>query len=150
MKVAQLLGLRRPWWRQVCRDSDCLRCRSYGPAAKLFQSCPTLCDPMDCSPPGSSIHGIFQARTLEWVPSSSLSYGPTRAFFLTSCSWQLGLFGRSFSIALPVQALSRVPCLGSFSVQRIRHIEGPPRLASYSVDQCVSHLKGHPGWGPTL
>ena len=31
------------------------------------QSCLTLCDPMDCSPPGSSIHGIFQARILEWV-----------------------------------------------------------------------------------
>ena len=30
-------------------------------------SCPTLCDPMDCSPPGSSVHGIFQARVLEWV-----------------------------------------------------------------------------------
>ena len=35
-------------------------------AAKLLQSCPTLCDPMDCSPPGSSVHGIFQARVLEW------------------------------------------------------------------------------------
>ena len=35
-------------------------------AAKLLQSCPTLCDPMDCSLPGSSIHGIFQARVLEW------------------------------------------------------------------------------------
>ena len=30
------------------------------------QSCPPLCDPMDCSPPGSSVHGIFQARILEW------------------------------------------------------------------------------------
>ena len=35
-------------------------------AAKSLQSCPTLYDPMDCSPPGSSIHGIFQARVLEW------------------------------------------------------------------------------------
>ena len=35
-------------------------------AAKSLQSCPTLCDPMDCSLPGSSIHGIFQARALEW------------------------------------------------------------------------------------
>ena len=31
------------------------------------QSCPVLCDPTDCSPPGSSVLGIFQARTLEWV-----------------------------------------------------------------------------------
>ena len=35
--------------------------------SKVAQSCPTLSDPMDYSPPGSSIHGIFQARALEWV-----------------------------------------------------------------------------------
>ena len=36
-------------------------------AAKSLQSCPTLCDPIDSSPPGSAILGILQARTLEWV-----------------------------------------------------------------------------------
>ena len=36
-------------------------------ACKLLQSCPTLRDPMHCSPPGSSVHGILQARILEWV-----------------------------------------------------------------------------------
>ena len=41
----------------------CLRAAS----AKSLQLCPTLCDPIDCSPPGSSIHGIFQARVLEWI-----------------------------------------------------------------------------------
>ena len=39
-------------------------------AAKLLQSCLILCDPMDRSPPGFSIHGILQARTLEWVAIS--------------------------------------------------------------------------------
>ena len=34
--------------------------------SEVAQSCPTLCNPMDCSPPGSSVHGIFQARVLEW------------------------------------------------------------------------------------
>ena len=34
--------------------------------SEVTQSCPTLCDPVDCSSPGSSIHGIFQARVLEW------------------------------------------------------------------------------------
>ena len=40
--------------------------------AKLLQLCLTLCDPMDCTPPGSSVHGILQARILEWaaMPSS--------------------------------------------------------------------------------
>jgi len=36
----------------------------------VAQSCPTLCNPIDCSPPGPSIHGILQARTLEWVAMS--------------------------------------------------------------------------------
>ena len=42
------------------------------------QSCLALCDPMDCNPPGSSVHGLFQARTLEWVaiPSSRESSQP--------------------------------------------------------------------------
>ena len=39
-------------------------------AAKSLQSCPTLCDPIDGSPPGSPIPGILQARTLEWVAIS--------------------------------------------------------------------------------
>ena len=39
--------------------------------AKSLQSCPTLCDSMDCNPPGYSFHGIFQARILEWVAMSS-------------------------------------------------------------------------------
>ena len=41
-------------------------------AAKSLQSCPTLCDPRDSSPPGSSVHGIFQARVLEWGAIASL------------------------------------------------------------------------------
>ena len=42
----------------------------YAAAAKSLQSCPTLCDPIDGSPPGSPIPGILQARTLEWVAIS--------------------------------------------------------------------------------
>ena len=46
-------------------------------ASEDVQSRPTLCDPMDCSPPGTSIHGIFQARVLEWVAIS----------FSRGCCW---------------------------------------------------------------
>ena len=42
----------------------------YKTCAKSLQLCPTLCDPMDCSPPGLSVHGILQARMLEWVAIS--------------------------------------------------------------------------------
>ena len=44
-------------------------------AAKSLQSCPTLCDPMDCSLPGSPFPGILQARTLEWVAISFSNKG---------------------------------------------------------------------------
>ena len=45
---------------------------------KSSQSCPTLCNPTDCSLPGSSVHGIFQARVLEWV-AISFSRGTSRS-----------------------------------------------------------------------
>ena len=49
--------------------------------SEVAQSCPTLSDPMDCSPPSSSVHGIFQARVLEWgaIAFSEKWYGPNRS-----------------------------------------------------------------------
>ena len=67
---------------KITADGDCSheikRCLLLGrkvttnlaAAAKLLQSCPTLCDPIDGSPPASPIPGILQARTLEWVAIS--------------------------------------------------------------------------------
>ena len=51
----------------------------------VAQSCPTPCNPMDCSPPGSSVHGILQARTLEWV-ATSFSRGSSWPRFQTQVS----------------------------------------------------------------
>ena len=48
-----------------------LQCRKVKSESEVAQSCPTPSDPMDCSLPGSSVHGIFQARVLEWVPLPS-------------------------------------------------------------------------------
>ena len=70
--------------------------------AKSPQSCPTFCDPMDCSPPGSSVHGILQARILKWVamsssrgssrtrdrPMSLMSPALANGFFTTSTTWE--------------------------------------------------------------
>ena len=47
--------------------------------SEVAQSCPTLRDPMDCSLPGSSVHGIFQARVLEW---GAIAFSATLAYFL--------------------------------------------------------------------
>ena len=58
---------RGAWWAtfRVCVCVCVCLC------AQSLQLCPTLCNPMDCSPPGFSVHGILQARTLEWVAMSS-------------------------------------------------------------------------------
>ena len=59
-------------------------------AAKSLQSCPTLCDPIDGSPPGSSVSGILQARILEWV-AISFSISVTKYLLIvntvSSASW---------------------------------------------------------------
>ena len=71
-----------PGWRQLRRSSVNEWISKLGHIHKVgvvvIQSYPTLCGPMDCSPPGSSVHGILQARILEWVamPSSRGSSRP--------------------------------------------------------------------------
>ena len=57
--------------------------------SEVTQSCPTLCDLMDCGPPASSSHGIFQARTLEWV-AISFSKGSSQSRDLTQVSHIVG------------------------------------------------------------
>ena len=77
----------------------------------VAQSCPTLCNPMDCSPPGSSRHGILQARILEWVaiPFSRGSSSP-RDWIQVSC-----IAGRFFTIYTVVHILwpreSKILCV---------------------------------------
>ena len=55
-----------------------MRSLMVGSESEVSQLCPTVCDPVDYSPPGSSVHGILQARILEWVALSFSrgSYGP--------------------------------------------------------------------------
>ena len=62
-----------------------LQCMKVKSESEVAQSCPTLSDPMDCSLPGSSFHGIFQAKVLEWV-ASALSGQPklTNHKYITS------------------------------------------------------------------
>ena len=57
----------------------------------VAQSCTTLCDPMDCSPPGSSVHGILQARILEWIAMPS-SRGSSQSRDWTQVSHLVGGF----------------------------------------------------------
>ena len=78
-------------------------------AAKLLQSCPTLCNPRDSSPPGSPVPGILQARTLEWV---AISF---------SSAWKWKVKGKSLSrvrlLATPWTAAYQAPLSMGFSRQ---------------------------------
>ena len=103
--------------------------RSAAAAAKSLQSCPTLCDPRDDSPPGTSVPGILQARTLEWV---AISF---------SNAWKWKVKGRSFSrvwlLATPWTAAYQAPL--SMGFFRRKYWSGVPL-------PCRQSFKGV--WGP--
>ena len=66
-----------------------LQCIKVKSESEVAQSCPTLSDPMDCSLTGSSVHGIFQARVLEWgaIAFSERIHTHTRNLFITCQLW---------------------------------------------------------------
>ena len=95
--------------------------QSLAAAAKLLQSCPTLCDPKDGSPPGSPVPGILQARTLEWVAIS----------FSNAWKWKEKV--KSFSyvrlLATPWTAAYQAPLSLGFSRQE--YWSGVPLLSPF-------------------
>ena len=63
-----------------------LQCMKVKRESEVAQSCPTLSDPMDCSPPGYSIHGIFQARVLEW---GAIAFSAAYHWFAVKMDFQI-------------------------------------------------------------
>ena len=78
-------------------DSYSVKCICICVHAKLLQSCPTLCDPRDCSLPDSSVHGILQARILEWVTTGDLPKPRIELVSLMSPALSPVLTGRFFT-----------------------------------------------------
>ena len=85
-----------------------LQCMKVKSESEVTQSCPTLSDPMDCSLPGSSAHGIFQARVLEW---SAIAFSSTNDPIFQSINYLLNAkvenlhFAFSLKITLAIQGL---------------------------------------------
>ena len=106
------------------------------PAAKSLQSCPTLCDPMDCSLLGFSVHEILQARTLEWVAIS----------FSNAWKWKVKVksLNRVWLLVTPWTAAHQAPPSMGFSGQRTGvgcHCLLPKRyLLAFINPVCVSCL----------
>ena len=96
-------------------------------AAKSLQSCPTLCDPLDGSPPGSHLPGILQARTLEWVAIS----------FSNARKWKVNvkMFSRVQLLATPWTAAYQAPPSVGFSRQEYWSGVPLPPLCLFIEDQ---------------
>ena len=96
---------------QLCREPAVVVCVFYSQiaAAKSLQSCPTLCDPIAGSPPGSPVPGILQARTLEWVTIS----------FSNAWKWKVKVKSLScvWLLATPWTAAHQAPLPMGFSRQ---------------------------------
>ena len=95
-------------------------------AAKSLQSCPTLCDPIDGSPPGSPVPGIFQARPLEWVAIS----------FSNAGKWKVKVksFSRVRFLATPWTAAYQAPPSMGFSRQE--YWSGVPLPSPVRATRC--------------
>ena len=104
-------------------------------AAKSLRSCPTLCDPIDSSPPGSSVSGILQARTLEWV---AISF---------SNAWKYKVKVKSLShvwlLATPWTAAYQAPLSMGFSRQEYWSGVPLPSVNACSLRQRFSGVKVH-------
>ena len=81
-----------------------LQCMKMKSESEVAQSCPTLNDPMDCSLPGSSVHGIFQARVLEW---DAIAFSLANSKYLYNTHLWGAIYCSTFTFS-SVQLLSRV------------------------------------------
>ena len=136
MKLAQLLGLQGRWWCQMCRDTNCLSHKCYGPIRVFFWA--------SCSWWSEGLLGL------------SFSIAPTLQ------ALKRLPYLRSFSGVLSIRHIEGAPWLVCYSVDwHIKHLwgtlgevllcslahqslKGAPRVGSYSVVQCVRHLMGQP------
>ena len=117
-------------------------------ARAVAQSCPTLCDPMDCSPPGSSVHGLLQARTLEWVAMPS-SRGSSRPRDRTHVFLVFGIAGGFFTICATKEAhFAQIP-LSPFLQDAFCHNSlFPPSLQGNNTNSITTRAQAFPSPTP--
>ena len=124
-------------WRQKEKrvtEDEHYQLNGHAAAAESLQSCPTLCDPIDGSPPGSPVSGILQARTLEWVAIS------------LSNAWKWKVKVKSFSrvrpSATPWTAAYQAPLSMGFSRQEYWSGVPLPSLSGHEFEQTPGDSEG--------
>ena len=120
-------------------------------AAKSLQSCPTLCNPIDCSPPGSPIPGNLQARTLEWVAISFSNAWKWKVKVKSlSCVWLLGTpWTAAYQALLPLgfsrqEYWSGVPLPSPPFLGDLPNPRTEPRSPALQADSLQSETAGKP------
>ena len=107
-------------------------------AAKSLQSCPTLCNPIDGSPPGYPVPGVLQARTLEWVAIS----------FFNAWKWKVKvkLLSRAWLLATPWTAAYQAPLSMGFSRQeyKLTNTKHKERILKAAREKQQATYKGNP------
>ena len=99
----------------ICNLQDCCKDeQSYPSSLLVIQSCLTLHSPMDCRPPGSSVHGIFQASLLEWVP-----FPPPGDLLKSPKLWAGSLPSSSTRAFLVAQMVKCLPVMQEIRVQSL-------------------------------
>ena len=107
-------NFRMIWIMKVKKPNSAFCYNESESESEVTQSCPTLCDPVDCSPPGSSVHGSLQARILEWV---AIPF--SRGIFLT-LGLNLDLL-HCRQILLPSEPPGKPVTLYAFSIAAVRN-----------------------------
>ena len=108
--------------------------------SEVAQSCSTLSNPMDCSPPGSSVHGIFQARVLEWGAIASIA---NSWILLKLMSIESGMPSNHLIFCRPLLFLPSIfPSNKVFSDESVIHI-GWPKYWNFSFN--ITPSNEHPG-----
>ena len=126
--------LRLPWDSPGKNTGVCchflLQCMKVKSESEVAQSCPTLSNPMDCSPPGSSIRGIFQARVLEW---GAMAFSDEFSVCWILTSYQLMWYANIFSFG----RLSFILLMVSLVVQKSLVWYSPTCLFFLLLPLCV-------------
>ena len=94
-----------------------LQCMKVKSESEVAQSCPTLSDPMDCSPPGSSVHGILQARVLEWgaIAFSEITYKVGHISIKFATLWKHTHTNTQFQCSLSTSTITTITNIASWS-----------------------------------
>ena len=118
-----------------------LQCMKVKSESEVSQSCPTLSRPMDCSLPDSSVHGIFQARVLEWGAIAFSGVPTMPHVFLSTLKWPINKVDKNFPALIKLKSL--------WENRETYHISNVTSIM-LSLGRCIQLPNGLAHWAKTI